>query len=101
MDKKPKTFSLRDLFLSVACFAVACVICVTDWKIISQNNWPQSDTAGDLFVLLSVPLIGTAVGGGIGALVGSFRKNSIVDTLYGLVLGVPLALLLLPPRVHS
>jgi uncharacterized membrane protein len=76
MGAKPRQFTLRNLMLAVACFAVALA-----WVTVNVHSG-RIERA--VFAIVFVPIVGPAVGGGIGLLIGRFWRRVTMGLLFHL-----------------
>jgi hypothetical protein len=89
MNREPGSFSLKALFLSVACFAFAMFLLMLTAKFfIRKDLGPETSDFIKLAVLASGPFIGIATGAGLGLLMGGIRKAMTDGAIVGFLLAV-------------
>lgn len=88
MDHEPR-FTLKAMFLSVACFAFAVFLLTIVAKCFSREELsPETSDYMKLVVFACGPLIGVAGGAGTGLLMGGLRKCVTDGAIVGFLLSV-------------
>ena len=88
MNHEPR-FTLKAMFLSVACFAFATFLFTIFAKFFDRKEaGPETSDYIKLAVLASGPLIGVSTGAGIGLLIGGIRKTASDGAIVGFLLAV-------------
>jgi hypothetical protein len=88
MHHEPR-FTLKAMFLSVACFAFAIFLLTVVVKCFSREEFgPETSDYMKLLVLACGPLIGITNGAGFGLLLGNLRKHVTDGAIVGFLLAV-------------
>jgi hypothetical protein len=88
MDHEP-SFTLKAMFLSVACFAFAIFLTTIFVRCFSREApGPETSDYVKLVVFGCGPLIGITGGAGIGFLIGGLRKSVTDGAIVGFLLAV-------------